>query len=72
MRRLVNQVIAPKTDKEIKPKVAQVVCEYLNVNPDDILEEECSQGKRLLQHNPSYKCCTLDQDDVTVTLPNMT
>ena len=40
VRRIVNQVVTPRIDVEIKPKVARVVCEYLGLNPDDIHPED--------------------------------
>ena len=46
VRRIVNQVVTPRIDVEIKPKVARVVCEYLGLNPDDIHpEDEEHDGK---------------------------
>ena len=46
MKRIVHQVVGPKIDLEFKPKVAQVVCEYLGLDPDDIhTEDDDAQGQ---------------------------
>jgi len=43
VKRIVNQVVTPRIETEIKPKVSQAVCEVLGLNADDLNSQDESR-----------------------------